>query len=270
MPIIQQLITKYLIGDFRMRPINKSKNSKKNKQLELINQPLITKYLLGVRPQQQKITRPEFSDIKNKKQKLLTRYLIGETKTQPKMIKPTLSATQKKNRASGIIPFNRRKEFSEYLFKKNTVSDEYYTRGHTWARFIEAHGLKGKTIFEPFYGDGTSREALAGLVSVVGKAGDFWDNINAPDCPQEYIMTNPPFSFKWLVIQTFLEKRRPFAMIMPWQMFYNSSLAQLDNYAEFYGGRWTQFKLTAQEQKYWSPEKKEMVGIGSSILVWNF
>jgi hypothetical protein len=210
----------------------------------------------------------------NKKQQLITRYLIGETKTQPVLIRPTInlsdkSKKQNKYKSSKIIPFNQRKEFSEYLFKANKVSDEYYTRGHTWARFIEDYGLTGTTIFEPFYGDGTSREALAGLVSVVGKAGDFWDNINAPDCPQEYIMTNPPFSFKWLVIQTFLEKRRPFAMIMPWQLFY-TSVERLNDYAEHYGGSWTKYKLKAQEQKFWSPTQEKMVGIGCSILVWTF
>lgn len=218
------------------------------------------------------ITQRESRLNNRAKQQLMTRYLVGEVKSTPKTIRPELSdkpEKQKKYKSSGIIPFNQRKEFSEYLFKANKVSDEYYTRGHTWARFITDYGLKGATIFEPFYGDGTSREALAGLVNVVGKAGDFWDNINAPDCPQEYIMTNPPFSFKWLVIQTFLEKRRPFAMILSWQTFY-TSVGRLNDYAEHYGGSWTKYKLNSKEQKFWSPEKQEMVGIGCSILVWTF
>lgn len=185
-------------------------------------------------------------------------------------VPPTIPQPETRYKSSAIIDFNDRVIKSRELFAKNKVSDEYYTRGSTWKRFIEEKGLQGTTIFEPFFGDGTSREALKGLVNVVGKAGDFWDNIIAPDCPQEYIMTNPPFSFKWLVIQTFLEMKRPFAMIMPFQIFYNSAKNRLDTYAEKYGGRWEKFVTTARENEFWSPEKNKLVRIGCSILVWTF
>jgi len=205
----------------------------------------------------------------NQKQSLITNYFNGDVKSEPK---PNKSSCPEliKHRSSAIIPAEARPARSRELFEKNKLSDEYYTRANTWQRFIEERGLQGTKIFEPFYGDGTSRDALAGLVEVVGKAGDFWENWNAEDCPQEYIMTNPPFSFKWLVIQAFLERRRPFAMIMPFQLFYKSSKTRLDTYAEKYGGRWTKFELTKQEQMFWSPIKEEMVGIGTSILVWDF
>jgi len=205
----------------------------------------------------------------NKEQTLITKYFSGDVKSVPKPNKMECPEMIK-HKSSAIIPLNKRPARSKELFENNKVSDEYYTRANTWQRFIEERGLQGSTIYEPFFGDGTSREALAGLVSVVGKAGDFWENWSAEDCPQEYIMTNPPFSFKWLVIQTFLERRRAFAMIMPFQIFYGSSKKRLDTYAEKFGGRWTKYELTKQEQMFWSPIKEQMVGIGTSILIWDF
>jgi hypothetical protein len=185
-------------------------------------------------------------------------------------IKPKINAEIKKYKSSAIIPLKDRPARSLELFNNNKVSDEYYTRAETWKRFIKDKGLMGQTIYEPFYGDGSSRKVLQGLVNVVGKKGDFWENWNKKDCPQSYILTNPPFSFKWLIIQTFLEKRRPFAMIMPFQVFYGSSKKRLDTYATKYGGKWSKYLLTHKEQHYWSPIKESMVAIGTSILVWEF
>ena len=58
----------------------------------------------------------------------------------------------------------------------------------------------GKTVFEPFYGDGSSRQVLSGLVDVVGERKDFWEQIQDPNCPQDLKLSNPPFSYKWLLI----------------------------------------------------------------------
>jgi hypothetical protein len=195
---------------------------------------------------------------------IIRQTTIKKSKTKIIQIQPS----NNKYKKSTIIPLSQRKRRSIELFNNNKVSDEYYTRGNTWARFIVEERLLGQTICEPFYGDGSSRDALKGLVNVVGISGDFWDNLSIMS--NEYILTNPPFSFKWLIIQTFLEMKRPFAMIMPWQVFYGTSRRRLDEYRDIYGGRWEKFELTSREQDYWSPTQNKMVKIGTSILVWRF
>lgn len=173
---------------------------------------------------------------------------------------------------SGIIEtIEQRRALSVYLFKNNKRSDEYYTRACTWKRFIEEHNLNGQKVFEPFYGDGSSMKVLNELgVEVESKRGDFWDIITDKNCSKEFIMSNPPFSFKWLIIQTLLEKKQSFALIMPFQIFYNSSLNQLNNYQKHFGGTWSKYILSSKEQHYYSLKDKKMVKIGTSILKWIF
>jgi hypothetical protein len=159
-----------------------------------------------------------------------------------------------------------RKAISEELFTNNKFSDEYYTRGKTWERFITSTNIKGKTVYEPFYGDGTS--ALTKHCKVVFTPGDFWDTITT--APEHLILTNPPFSFKWLVIQTLLELRRSFAMILPWQSFYNSGLKKIKYLIQQYGGKAYCFNLTGSECDFYHPADKNMKRIGCKILFWIF
>ena len=156
-------------------------------------------------------------------------------------------------------------------FNKNKFSDEYYTRSASWERFVADAGLKGKTVYEPFYGDGSSRAELAKLgVTQIGKAGDFWENIVAPDCPANFIMSNPPFSFKWEIMETLLERKRSFALILPWQTFYQSGARKIRNLQEKYGGKYIRYNLRGEENHYYSPKDKKMMPIGTSILLWTF
>lgn len=156
-------------------------------------------------------------------------------------------------------------------FNKNKFSDEYYTRSASWERFVYDAGLKGKTVYEPFYGDGSSRAELAKLgVTQIGKAGDFWENIVAPDCPTDFIMSNPPFSFKWEIMETLLERKRSFALILPWQTFYQSGARKLRNLQEKYGGKYLRYNMRGEENHYYSPATKKMTPIGTSILLWTF
>jgi hypothetical protein len=192
-------------------------------------------------------------------------------KEEKKRIEKDLSILKCKGRVSCIIPLDERRKLSTILFQNNKRSDEYYTRANTWRRFIEDHNLTGKTIFEPFYGDGSSIKVLneAG-VNVESKAGDFWDIITEKNCSKHFIMSNPPFSFKWLIIQTLLERKRNFALIMPFQMFYNSAAKRLNDYQEMFGGVWSKYELKSKEQEYYSLNDKKMIRIGTSILMWTF
>ena len=156
-------------------------------------------------------------------------------------------------------------------FKNNKHSDEYYTRSASWARFVEDAGLAGKTIYEPFFGDGSSRDELAKLgVTQIGKAGDFWENIVAPDCPQDFIMSNPPFSFKWEIIETLLERKRSFALILSWQTFYQTNARHLARLHEKYGGEYLRYGMRGEEVMFYSPKDEKMMPIGTSILLWTF
>ena len=159
----------------------------------------------------------------------------------------------------------RRRE-SARLFRDNKRSDEYYTRGSTWHRFLDAKGLLGGTFWEPFFGDGTSRDALAGLVTIVGKPGDFWEHVLEPDRPKHMILSNPPFSFKWLILETLCELKQDFALILPWQSFYQDGFKKMDALKKRHGGDWEFFKLNKEEQFFWSPAKNAMAGVGCKIL----
>jgi hypothetical protein len=156
-------------------------------------------------------------------------------------------------------------------FQKNKFSDEYYTRSESWRRFVYDAGLAGKTVWEPFFGDGSSRAELAKIgVTQIGKEGDFWKNITAPDCPTDFIMSNPPFSFKWEIMETLLERKRSFALILPWQTFYQTGAEKIANLHRKYGGKYLRYAMRGEEGAFYSPTEKKMVPIGTSILLWEF
>jgi hypothetical protein len=156
-------------------------------------------------------------------------------------------------------------------FANNKHSDEYYTRSESWRRFVYDAGLAGKTVWEPFFGDGSSRAELAKIgVTQIGKEGDFWENITAPDCPTDFIMSNPPFSFKWEIMETLLERKRSFALILPWQTFYQTNARHLARLHEKYGGEYLRYGMRGEEVEFYSPKDRKMVPIGTSILLWTF
>jgi hypothetical protein len=182
-----------------------------------------------------------------------------------------------------IRDIKEREAFARYLFKVNNKSDEYYTRAVSWERFLTENNMLGQKVFEPFYGDGSSKEALRELVEVVGENKDFWEQIQDPNCPQHFILSNPPFSCKWQIIQTLCEKKRDFALILPWEVFYDKYKytdgkktktvqyeCPLKAYIAEYGGQYTVYKMNAAEQMYWSPVLQDYKQIGTSILYWKF
>ena len=64
-------------------------------------------------------------------------------------------------------------------------------------------------------------------MEVVGENKDFWEQIQDPNCPQHFILSNPPFSYKWQIIQTLIEKKRDFALILPWEVFMTNTNTQM-------------------------------------------
>jgi hypothetical protein len=176
---------------------------------------------------------------------------------------------------------HERRAFSDYLFRTNPKNDEYYTRAHSWQRFVDDKGLNGATVFEPFYGDGSSTESLIGLVNVVGvKGANFWDIIDDPHYKDMLIMSNPPFSFKWQIIITLLERQRPFALILPWECFFGKIPKgmtdadrlknNLQKYQDLWGGTYEMFNLKGKEMQFYHPPTDKMEAIGCHILYWTF
>jgi hypothetical protein len=158
---------------------------------------------------------------------------------------------------------------ADYLFKTNKVSDEYYTPIHTWRRFLS--GEPHTAFWEPFYGDGSGVQGLSDAgYTVVGQPGNFWD-IDWANAPTEHILSNPPFSFKWLVIEELLRHRREFSLILPWQTFCENSggAIKLRRLMQVYGGTYTEFKLRGKENEFILPNGSKKP-IGCSILCWRF
>lgn len=192
--------------------------------------------------------------------------------------------------SSEIVPLARRPRYCDQLYANNKVSDEYYTEIISWWRFIHTYNLVGQRVFEPFYADGTSTRELKTLVDVVGVAGGrFFDIYNRPEFEGLMALSNPPFSFKWQVIITLLEQRRDFALILPWETFYDkmnkdktevATECPLKRYKRKFGGDYIWFKCRVNEQSFFHPtddQKTHTAGrtgeyktIGTHILYWRF
>jgi hypothetical protein len=170
---------------------------------------------------------------------------------------------------------------SAMLFNNNKLSDEYYTPKECWASYIKTRGLENTEAFEPFSGDGMPLKELGQLVRLktMDTPWNFYDKITRKDCPQEHILTNPPFSFKYHVISTLLERKRNFSMILPWQAFIGGSTEPrprtwvYDEYEKKYGGTWRWYKLKGSECEFKQPQSNgsyKTKKVGCHILEWDF
>lgn len=91
--------------------------------------------------------------------------------------------------------------------------DDYMTPKSAWEN-IKEFIPKDKTIWEAFYGDGTSGQHLKELgFKVIHEPIDFFTN-NPEDA--ELIVTNPPFSLVTKILPRLVNDiKKPFIMIMP-------------------------------------------------------
>jgi len=107
--------------------------------------------------------------------------------------------------------------------KTFAVHNEYMTPASAWkaiAQFIP----KDKTIWEPFYGDGTSGDILSRVTGgeVIHQDIDFFENDMA-----EIIISNPPFDKKKEVFTRLKKLGKPFIMICPSPMLITKYLMKL-------------------------------------------
>ena len=88
--------------------------------------------------------------------------------------------------------------------------DDYMTPAYAWKN-VQEFIPKGKVIYEPFYGDGTSGDILTELgFRVIHEPIDFFKSDRG-----EIIVSNPPFSKKKEVFTRLKELGKPFMMICP-------------------------------------------------------
>ena len=176
----------------------------------------------------------------------------------------------KGRRGATILPNNAlRKYHAGLLFKNNTLSDEYYTDPITWERYLAERGWIGQVFCDPFLGDGFLAKRMKGLCKIVslGK-GNYFDLIRRKGLPACRILANPPFSSKFLVIQSLLEMKKSFSLILPFQVRFTGKDV-LMTYQKVYGGRFNCYLLKSKEQVFSLPDGNKKP-IGTFILEWDF
>ena len=88
--------------------------------------------------------------------------------------------------------------------------DDYMTPDYAWKN-VKEFIPKGKVVWEPFFGDGTSGHILTELgFRVIHTDDDFFKSDKG-----EIIVSNPPFSKKQEVFTRLKELGKPFMMICP-------------------------------------------------------
>jgi hypothetical protein len=97
-------------------------------------------------------------------------------------------------------------------FQNKTFSkyDDYMTPKYAWEN-IKDYIPKDKTIWEAFYGDGTSADYLRELgFNVIHQPRDFFENDFG-----DIIVSNPPFSKVKEILKRLKELDKPFILILP-------------------------------------------------------
>jgi hypothetical protein len=98
------------------------------------------------------------------------------------------------------------------VFQNKTFSkyDDYMTPKYAWEN-IKEYIPKDKTIWEAFYGNGSSADYLRELgFNVIHKDIDFFENDLG-----DIIVSNPPFSKVKEILKRLKELDKPFILILP-------------------------------------------------------
>ena len=160
-------------------------------------------------------------------------------------------------------------KYSKFLYKSNKHSDEYMSNDFTYRRFLKQNNMKGKQIFEPFYGDGSFKKAfkLNGIKAIGKKNSDFWKIIFDKKYSKLHIISNPPFSFKYQILHTLLEQKRNFSLVLPERTVINNILPK---FKEAYGGKYSVFKMKGKENIYMCKNTNKLKRVNTVIVTWQF
>ncbi len=97
--------------------------------------------------------------------------------------------------------------FATKTFEKH---DDYMTPKYAWEN-IKGYIPKDKTLWEAFYGDGTSGTFLKEMgYDTIHEDIDFFENNKG-----DIVVSNPPFSLSKEVLTRLKEINKPFILIMP-------------------------------------------------------
>ena len=99
---------------------------------------------------------------------------------------------------------NYRKEYQPIKY------DDYITPNRVWDE-IAPHIPKNITISMPFYADGSCGDYMKGLgFDVIHKDEDFFKFDRG-----EAVIDNPPYDLKKKIIETLIERDKPFMLLVP-------------------------------------------------------
>lgn len=99
--------------------------------------------------------------------------------------------------------------------KGYVANDEYYTPKEEWVK-IQKYLPKDKVIWEAFRGDGKSAEYLRDLgCRVVCEDEDFFQADHG-----DVVVSNPPFSKKKQVLERLFALKKPFILLMPYEVLF--------------------------------------------------
>jgi len=94
--------------------------------------------------------------------------------------------------------------------------DDYMTPKHAWEDIKEYIPSEYKTIYEPFYGDGSSGKNLKEILpenNIIHNPVDFYQY--STQYEYDMILSNPPFSDAKKIMPKMLELDKPFILLMP-------------------------------------------------------
>ena len=94
--------------------------------------------------------------------------------------------------------------------------DDYMTPKHAWEDIKQFIPNEYNTIYEPFYGDGSSGKILEEILpekNIIHNDVDFYEYSTKYD--YDMILSNPPFSDAKKIMPKMLELNKPFILLMP-------------------------------------------------------
>lgn len=99
--------------------------------------------------------------------------------------------------------------------KGYVANDNFFTPKEEWQR-LSPYLPRDKVLWEAFYGDGKSGQYLQELgFQVVHENEDFFQHNKG-----DVVVSNPPFSKKKEVLQRLYDLKKPFCLLMPYEVLF--------------------------------------------------
>ena len=126
--------------------------------------------------------------------------------------------------------------------KPHSLNNEWNTPKYVWDKIIPFIP-RDKTIWDPFYNDGSSGKYLTSKgFDIVHNDNDFWDSDRG-----EIVITNPPYKLKYItktkeqIMKRLIELDKPFMLLLPSTTIQTQYFKSLHN---------KHFQLIIPQEKY--------------------